>query len=46
MVSFPERVLAGYRSFVSGRFEHEQERYRSLATIGQALALIARFQRA
>ena len=40
MSAFPERLLAGYRSFVSGRFEHEQERYRSLAKAGQAPAIM------
>lgn len=40
MTCFPERLLAGYRSFVSGRFEHEQGRYRSLAKTGQAPAIM------
>ena len=40
MSAFPERLLAGYRSFLSGRFEHEQERYSSLAKAGQAPAIM------
>jgi carbonic anhydrase len=40
MSAFPERLLAGYRSFVSGRFEQERERYRSLAKVGQSPSIL------
>ncbi len=35
MQQFPERLLTGYRSFMSGRYSDERERYRSLAEAGQ-----------
>lgn len=33
--AFPERLIAGYRSFLDGRFSNEQHRYRELAEEGQ-----------
>lgn len=35
MQYFPESLLAGYRSFMSGRYLDERERYRNLAETGQ-----------
>ncbi|MGG6894677.1 MULTISPECIES: carbonic anhydrase [Rhizobium] len=35
MQSFPDTLLNGYRSFMSGRYVDERERYRTLAEIGQ-----------
>lgn len=35
MHNFPERLIAGYRSFLDGRFEAERRRYRQLAEHGQ-----------
>jgi carbonic anhydrase len=35
MHSFPEHLLAGYSSFLAGRFTQEQSRYRELAHDGQ-----------
>ena len=32
---FPPRLLTGYRSFLSGRFVSEQQRFRDLAQAGQ-----------
>jgi carbonic anhydrase len=32
---FPERLVAGYRAFLGGRFAVERSRYESLASIGQ-----------
>jgi carbonic anhydrase len=32
---FPERLIAGYRAFLGGRFVDEQSRYESLASSGQ-----------
>jgi carbonic anhydrase len=32
---FPERLIAGYRAFLGGRFADERSRYRSLASTGQ-----------
>ena len=32
---FPERLLKGYQSFLSGRFISEQQRFRELAEAGQ-----------
>lgn len=32
---FPERLTAGYRAFLDGRFAHEQSRYERLASTGQ-----------
>jgi len=32
---FPERLIAGYRAFLGGRFADEQSRYESLARTGQ-----------
>lgn len=31
----PERLVTGYEAFVTGRFSHEQQRYRTLAENGQ-----------
>jgi carbonic anhydrase len=36
MTHLPEHLLAGYRSFMSGRYRSESERYRTLAREGQA----------
>jgi carbonic anhydrase len=36
MSDFPQRLLAGYDSFISSRFGHERARYASLAETGQA----------
>ena len=36
MTGFPERLLAGYEAFISGRFGAEQARYRQLAEAGQS----------
>ncbi len=36
MVHLPEKLLTGYRSFMSGKFAEETARYRSLAREGQA----------
>lgn len=36
MTKFPTRLLAGYETFLSGRFGQEQARYRSLAEAGQS----------
>ena len=35
MTEFPDRLLAGYRNFMSGRYTDERERYRVLADTGQ-----------
>jgi len=35
MVQFPDELLAGYRSFMSGRYASESHRYRDLARDGQ-----------
>lgn len=35
MAELPERLLAGYRNFIHGRFAAETERYRELAREGQ-----------
>ncbi|PWW00577.1 carbonic anhydrase [Hoeflea marina] len=35
MSTFPDNLLAGYRSFMGGRYSTERERYRSLAETGQ-----------
>jgi carbonic anhydrase len=35
MHQFPERLLAGYRNFMSGRYAGESDRYRALAETGQ-----------
>ncbi len=35
MTHLPEKLLAGYRNFMSGRFQTETERYRELARDGQ-----------
>src|SRR5579872_2163844 len=35
-MSFPHRLVEGYRSFVDGRLRHEQHRYRELAASGQS----------
>ena len=32
---FPQRLVRGYRSFLSGRFQNEQQRFRELAEAGQ-----------
>ena len=36
MAHLPERLLAGYRNFMNGRYLAESDRYRSLAREGQA----------
>ncbi|MCR5856795.1 carbonic anhydrase [Mesorhizobium sp. J428] len=36
MSAFPEQLLNGYRSFMSGRYAHETNRYRELARSGQS----------
>lgn len=36
MTHLPDNLLAGYRNFMSGRYNSESERYRSLAREGQA----------
>ncbi|TDK30352.1 carbonic anhydrase [Rhizobium deserti] len=36
MTEFPDRLLSGYRNFMSGRYSDERERYRVLAETGQA----------
>src|SRR4029077_20428656 len=36
MGHLPERLLDGYRTFMSGKFQSETVRYRSLAREGQA----------
>jgi len=36
MRSFPDHLLNGYRSFMNGRYASESNRYRSLASEGQA----------
>ena len=36
MQSFPNSLLSGYRNFMSGRYAHERDRYRSLAEDGQS----------
>lgn len=36
MTHLPDRLLAGYRNFMSGRFASETQRYRTLAKEGQA----------
>ncbi len=36
MTHLPERLLAGYRNFMSGRYSSESARYRSLARNGQS----------
>jgi len=33
---FPERLVAGYRAFLNGRFKTERDRYRQLAESGQS----------
>ncbi len=35
MSAFPERLLAGYKNFMDGRYTAERDRYRSLAAEGQ-----------
>lgn len=35
MTAFPARLTDGYRSFLAGRFDAEQQRYRMLAETGQ-----------
>lgn len=35
MMDFPDRLLAGYRNFMIGRYSGERERYRVLAETGQ-----------
>lgn len=35
MHEFPEQLLAGYRTFMTGRFPGERQRYRTLAAEGQ-----------
>jgi carbonic anhydrase len=35
-MSFPERLIEGYRLFLSGRLRQEQSRYRELAETGQS----------
>lgn len=35
MDALPEKLLTGYRDFMSGRFVHESSRYRELAETGQ-----------
>jgi carbonic anhydrase len=35
MTHFPNKLLAGYRNFMGGRYSHERERYRVLAETGQ-----------
>jgi carbonic anhydrase len=35
-MSFPERLIAGYRAFLQGRLPAEQSRYRTLAETGQS----------
>ncbi|KQQ33951.1 carbonate dehydratase [Rhizobium sp. Leaf306] len=35
MSEFPEKLLSGYRNFMSGRYSDERERYRALADTGQ-----------
>jgi carbonic anhydrase len=36
MMSFPERLIAGYRNFLGNRLRTEQSRYRDLAESGQS----------
>ncbi|EKF18658.1 carbonic anhydrase [Nitratireductor pacificus] len=36
MTHLPERLLAGYRNFMAGRYSAESDRYRSLAKDGQS----------
>lgn len=36
MNSFPERLLAGYKNFMDGRYANERERYHELANEGQS----------
>jgi carbonic anhydrase len=33
---FPDQLIAGYRSFLAGRFAEERERYEALAELGQS----------
>ncbi len=35
MSAFPERLMAGYKNFMDGRYTAERDRYRSLAAEGQ-----------
>jgi carbonic anhydrase len=35
-MSFPQRLIEGYRAFADGRLPHEQDRYRELAEAGQS----------
>lgn len=35
MHSFPDRLLNGYNSFMSGRYSEQQQRYKQLADAGQ-----------
>jgi carbonic anhydrase len=35
-MSFPQRLVEGYRSFLDGRLPYEQDRYRELAETGQS----------
>lgn len=35
MTAFPDILLSGYQTFMSGRFSSERERYRGLASVGQ-----------
>ena len=35
-MSFPQRLIEGYRTFTEGRLTHEQDRYRELAEAGQS----------
>lgn len=36
MIKFPQRLLSGYKDFMSGRYATEKERYRELAAKGQS----------
>lgn len=40
MNEFPDRLLSGYESFLSGRFAQEQARYASLAQTGQSPSIM------
>lgn len=40
MTAFPERLLSGYQTFLSGRFGQEQARYAELAKRGQAPSIM------
>jgi len=39
-MSFPDRLIEGYRSFLAGRLPEEQSRYRELAEQGQSPAIM------